>query len=474
MYREYRAACTQHDPPFNPPSDKWFRLQIKKRSGYAQTLAREGPRAANQQKLFRMDTGIPRFGELPWQDVQIDHTQIDLGCISSLLSLNTCNISSAIRLTDIVLGRPWLTLAIDSNTRRILAVYLTFEEPSIRSCLMVIRILVKRYSRLPRRFTIDNGSEFDSIDFNTLLAYYRCDKRHRPPGEPKYGAPVERVIKTTMEQFIQELLGQTRLMRNPRTVTKSVNPNGQAVWTLEEVFTGLEQWAYFIYDKRQHSSLGFSPQQAYEVGIALGGSREIRQVQYDLTFKLLTIPSPKRGATRIVQPNGRGVKIEHFYYWCLAFDNPEVMGEAVRVKRDPFHPGIAYALVKGHWEECFSPYTDFLNGFTEREIQIIAEELRQRKVILGKPTEISDRELVEYMQSIENLEGELLRNRLRALENKAVINRIEGNRSIPDSHSLPEADASSQQSEDLLQDPELQETDKNMKPKKFVHFGEFK
>lgn len=223
LYKQFKEVCKNHEPKYHPPSEKWFRKRIKQRSGYQQTLAREGSRAAKQTKHFRMDTAVPRHGDLPWQDVQIDHTQIDLETIASILSLETCNFSSAIQLTDIGLGRPWATFAVQTNTRRILAVYLTYEEPSVRSCLMIIRILVKRYKRLPQRFTIDNGSEFDSIDFNTLLAYYGCDKRHRPPGEPRYGAPVERVIGTTQTQFLHELKGQTRLMRDPRQVTKSVN-----------------------------------------------------------------------------------------------------------------------------------------------------------------------------------------------------------------------------------------------------------
>ena len=291
LYRKFREDCAKHEPPFNPPSEKWFRLQIKKRSGYAQTLAREGSRAANQQKTFKTGIGVPKNSELPWNDIQIDHTQLPIQCIASLLSLDTCNISSAIRLSDIVLGRPWVSIAISSNSKRILALCLTFERPSIRSVFTLFRLVVKRFKRLPGRVTLDSGAEFDSIDLNTFLAYYRCDKRFRPTGEPKYGAPIERVIGTTQEQFVNELLGQTRLMVDPRNVTKSVNPENLAVWTLMELLIRLEKWAYQIYDNRPHSSLGATPKQAYDMGIALGGPREIRSLNYeDEIFKILTMP----------------------------------------------------------------------------------------------------------------------------------------------------------------------------------------
>jgi transposase InsO family protein len=427
LYRQFQKDCKTHEPPFNAPSEKWFRLQIKKRAGYAQTLAREGTRAANQKKLFRTGIGVPKNSELPWNDVQIDHTQLPIQCIASLLSLDTCNMSSALRLNEIVLGRPWVSMAISSSTRRLLALYLSFENPSVRSVLMLLRILVQRYKRLPRRLTVDSGSEFDSIDFNTFLAFYRCDKRFRPTGEPKYGAPMERVFQTTQDQFIYDLLGQTRLMVNPRMVSKSVNPENLACWTLLELLKGLEKWAYEIYDNRPHSSLGATPKQAYEMGIALGGPREIRRLDHnDETFKILTMPSPKHGETRIVQPNGRGVKIDHFYYWCAAFNNPEIMGKAVRVKVEPFHPGIAHALVQERWQECISPHTHFLNGYTSRELQIIGDELRERKRLRGEKIELSDKEIVEFLESNQALEGELLKDRLRALENKAAIDHFEG------------------------------------------------
>jgi len=42
-------------------------------------------------------------------------------------------------LTGRVLGRPWLTIMTDAFSRRFLGFYLTFDPPSYRSCMMVIR-----------------------------------------------------------------------------------------------------------------------------------------------------------------------------------------------------------------------------------------------------------------------------------------------------------------------------------------------
>jgi hypothetical protein len=168
------------------------------------------------------------------------------------------------------------------------------------------------------------------------------------------------------------------------------------------------------------------------------------------------MPSPKvGGSTRVVQPNGRGVKVDHFFYWCPAFENPEIIGTPVRVKIDPFHPGIARSLVQGSWQECISPHAHFLNGYTSKELQIIGAELRKRKDLRGERMELSDRELVEFMESNEAREGELLIERLRALENKSVVAHLEGTE-IPYAPYAPKQSSSSTEQTNIPENSEFQ------------------
>ena len=313
---------------------------------------------------------------------------------------------------------------VDGYSKRILAVYLSFEPPSYRSCLMTIRICVKRFQRLPQTIITDNGKEFHSVYFKQLLAYYKCNHKYRPSGEPRYGSPVERVFGTTNTLWLHELQGNTQIIKNNRQVTKSVNPIHQAVWTIGELYQSLEKWAYSIYDRRFNSSLGQSPFQAYETGIQIGGTRESRRLEYDQTFLILTLPSPSSGDTRIVQP-GRGVKVNHIYYWCHAFRDPEVEKTAVEVKIDPFNVSVAYCYVKGLWHECTSNHYHYLQGRTEKELQVISADLRQRKRHQGKGIVLSNTELVEHLQGAYKLEAKLLKQRLQALENQMVLNLIE-------------------------------------------------
>ncbi|MCC5619398.1 DDE-type integrase/transposase/recombinase [Nostoc sp. CHAB 5836] len=207
VYREFQLACSQQQPPFKPPSERTFREQIKRQKNYQLTQARQGSKIAKQTKPFQSNNGMPKDGELPWENAHIDHTCLDINLVSSLISLATCNISSAISSEQMSLGRCWATFLVDGYSKRILAVYLSFEPPSYRSCLMVIRICVKRFGRLPQTIITDNGKEFHSVYFKQLLAYYKCHHKYRPSGEPRYGSPVERVFGTTNTLWLHELQG---------------------------------------------------------------------------------------------------------------------------------------------------------------------------------------------------------------------------------------------------------------------------
>ncbi len=65
-----------------------------------------------------------------------------------------------------------MTILTDAFSRRGLSLYLTFDAPSYRSCMMILRDCVRRHGRLPQILVIDGGPEFQSTYFETLLARY--------------------------------------------------------------------------------------------------------------------------------------------------------------------------------------------------------------------------------------------------------------------------------------------------------------
>ncbi|MDA8187665.1 MAG: hypothetical protein M0T85_05955 [Dehalococcoidales bacterium] len=147
------------------PSYKTFTWAVNVRPRQEQVEQRRGRRAAYQESPFYWELTMttPRHGDRPFEIGHIDHAQFDVELVCSRTGRN--------------LGRPWATFLTDAFSRRFLAVYLTFDPPSYRSCMMILRECVRHHRRLPQIVVVDGGSEFDSVYFETLLACYECTNK---------------------------------------------------------------------------------------------------------------------------------------------------------------------------------------------------------------------------------------------------------------------------------------------------------
>jgi transposase InsO family protein len=369
------------------PSYETFRLAVHAKGGHDQTLKRVGPRAAYQQEPFywELELTTPRHGDRPFEIGHVDHTELDIELVCSVTGRN--------------LGRPWLSLLTDAFSRRVLAFYLSFDPPSYRACMMIIRECVRRHGRLPHAFVVDGGSEFGSIYFETLLARYECIKKTRPPAKARFGSVVERLFGTCNTQLIYNLQGNTQIMRNVRQVTKSVNPKQHAVWTLPNLNARLNEYLHDVYDALEHPALGQSPREAYHAGLAQAGQRQHRLVGYDHEFLILTLPTTSSG-TAMVLP-GRGVKIHHIYYWCDLFRSPEIERQKVPIRYDPFDAGMAFAFVKNQWVQCHSEYYALFRGRSEREIMLATHQLRRKRQMHQRCAALSAKKIGDFLRSIE-------------------------------------------------------------------------
>src|SRR5271157_2735789 len=253
----FKHKCEQRG--IAAPSYKTFRLSCKRRSRFDQTLKRKGHRAAyiHEPAFWSLDLTTPRHGDRPFDISHIDHTELDIELVCSV--------------TSQVLGRPWLTLLVDAFSRRLLALYLTFDPPSYRSCMMVLRNCVKRHQRLPQTLVVDGGREFESTYFETLLARYECTKKTRPPAKARFGSVCERLFGTTNTQFVHNLSGNTQITKDVRQVTSSVNPKRLATWSLGDLHQRLTEYLFEIYDRMEHPALGQSPREAFARGLEAGG-----------------------------------------------------------------------------------------------------------------------------------------------------------------------------------------------------------
>ncbi|MCC6415624.1 MAG: DDE-type integrase/transposase/recombinase [Opitutaceae bacterium] len=409
VYGQLRLACEAKG--FDCPSLKAFRRCAKSRPIVERVGKTLGPRSAKKLRkfIFFLDTTTAVHGDRPWEVVHIDHTQLDIELVCSETGMN--------------LGRPWFTLMVDAFTRRILAISVSFSNPSTLSCMRIIRDCVRRHNRLPQTIVVDNGKEFESTYFESLLANFSIHKKSRPSGNPRFGSVCERLFGTINSEFILNLIGNTKHMKNARLVTKSFDPKKSAIWTLEQLTVALAEFCFEIYDTTPHPAHTLTPRDAYHKGMLLGGERNHTLIPYNTTFETLTLPTNQSGTAKV--HSQKGIHLNYLDYWCDNFVSPRIHGTKVSVLYDPDNISIAYAFVDGKWRECRCRNAYLFLQSSVSSIKAAADELRKRKSNHAKSRKPTARQIAVFMK--ENAEREdILLERARRDASAAALGVLSG------------------------------------------------
>jgi hypothetical protein len=343
---------------------------------------REGKRKAYQEAnipLF-LDYGFPVNGVRPHEVCYVDHT-----------ILNLANIGPD--GTD--LGKPTFSLATDGNSTQARAMYLSFDPPSAKVVLMVLRDYVRRHNRLPKILVVDGGKEFRSKELKWFCRIYGIDLRHRPPGMPRGGSPVERAIGATETEVIAQMKGNTRIMKNTRMVTKAVNPFPRAEWTLYATYGALEEYLFEIRDTRIHPTLGSTPREYEAMRMLETGQREHVLVKFDENIMLLTCPHTRRIKHKIDRQ--RGVWADNRYYWHDEFRTAK-KDELVEVRVEPWCANVVYVYYRNRWIAAITRDIRPFVGRTRREVELaLRAERRLAKVNANKDRQnkLSSKKMLE-------------------------------------------------------------------------------
>ncbi len=402
-YGLFKKLCQEKG--YRSPSYERYRQAVRNRPLVEQIKKRQGERAAYQEEPFywfleRIET--PPHGDRPFEICHLDHTEADVELLSDIML--SLGLDPSVLKERANLGKAWVTVLIDAYSRRILAVYMSFDSPSYRSDMMVLRICVQRYGRLPQIIVVDNGADFNSTYFEVLLAYFDITKKQRPAAKPRNGTVIESFFGVADKEFWHNLMGNTQIMKNVRQVTKRVNPKNHAVWTLAKLYAYFCEYCYEIYDTCPHPALRMSPREAFEIGIARGGSRDHLFIS-EKEFKLLALPSPtdQEGKRKVTQ---QGVKINYLYYWHSSLSR--IRNTKVEVKYEPFDISVAYAYVNGEWVKCRSNYLRELQGRSERELMIATAEMKKLNQLQNKQfNDITGKKLAKFFCRIEMEEAAL-------------------------------------------------------------------
>lgn len=389
-YKIYRDRCEAKNIP--PVSVKTYRLEIVRLTHGGAIRRRLGRKIANAQRGTRPLSIFPVDGDRAFERVHIDHTKLDIMLVDSV--------------TGEVIDRPWLTLAIDAYTRRILGHVLTFDPPSANSVMLVIRDIVARYGRMPATFVVDNGAEFKSTYFQATVAAFNSSIEYRPPMDPRFGAVIESCFGKINRDILKFLEGNTEGRKDVRSQDPTHDAKELALWDLPSLEDYLAEYFYQVYDTMRSLSAGLSPRERFEKSIAEAGVADTEALADDQHFRVMT--APELSGTVLV--GRQGVKAKGLRYSCDAFERVGVRGSKVRVRWEPYNRGVAYAFVQGEWHVCYAPYFQLLANRTERELRIASAELTAR--LKRTP---STRQLAQHLEKALQTE-EALRERQRALE----------------------------------------------------------
>jgi len=125
-------------------------------------------------------------------------------------------------------------------------------------------------------------------------------------------------------------------------------------------------------------------------------------------------------------------------YWCDEMRERSVERTVVPVRYDPFDVTIGYARIGGRWHKCVCGANDLV-GCSERELQLVASELRKRnRLVSGRErVEITQKQLADFRR--ENAAQEIiLRQQRHDRETRAALSVFEGGQSGRDqAHVAP-------------------------------------
>lgn len=340
----------------------------------------------------------------PLAVVQIDHTLLDIILVDDK--------------NRHPVGRPWLTLAIDVFSRMVAGYYLSLDPPNSMSVGLCIAHSILPKEQWLARYEIhtswhcwgvmqlihaDNAREFRGNMLKRACKEYGIDLEWRPVKQPRYGAHIERLLGTFLEE-IHSLPGTT--FSNPEERGEYDSEKHSAM-----TFSELEKWlATFIsgvYHQREHSSLLTSPIRQYEKGIfgteeMPGRGLPLRVTDAD-RLRLDLMPYVERTVQEY------GIEIDRIHYFSdvlrrfvhsKAPNNPRSKQKFI-FKRDPRDISVAY-FYDPELNQYFSiPYRD-----SSRPPMSIWEFRAARKRLLEQGTKDINEALIfdSYTQMLSQVE----------------------------------------------------------------------
>ncbi len=238
------------------PTFRFVRRLINQISAFDRCSARYGRTAAIAR--FRHVSKL-LVADAPLERAEIDHTPLDLIVIDDK--------------TFMPLGRPWLTVCIDTRTRVVLGLYLGFEPPShltVAACLRHAFLpkegLCNQYASIEnewcaygvmRELVVDNGTEFHSDSLETACLSLGMEMHFSARKTPWHKGKVERFQKTLNDAVSHKAPGTTfsNIMEKG-----DYDPAKHAIVRLSKIREIVFKWIVDVYHQRPHRATHLPPE----------------------------------------------------------------------------------------------------------------------------------------------------------------------------------------------------------------------
>ncbi|MDP5033106.1 hypothetical protein, partial [Paraglaciecola sp.] len=230
-------------------SSEALRLRVSKITPFEKFKAKKGLTAA---KFEFKSIGKKIATSRVLERVEADHTRFDLFVVDDIY--------------QVPMGRPWLTLLIDSLSLSVVGFYLGFEPPSFVSICHAIKnaILPKEYvkasypsiktewlcSGLIETLVTDNGKEFDDKDFKQTCYELGINVAKNPTKKPHLKSSIERYFGALNTQLLANQPGKTFSNIIAR---EDYDPEKNAVISLSDIQLVVHKWIIEIYQAQPNS-----------------------------------------------------------------------------------------------------------------------------------------------------------------------------------------------------------------------------
>lgn len=322
------------------PTRRLIRRLIDLIPAFDRCAARYGRIAANRIYRSKLKHLVTKKA---LESAEIDHTKLDLFVIDDE--------------SHIPLGRPWLTICIDSHTRCILGIYIGFEPPSyltVGKCLKHAFLpkadLQKQFPEIRNpweahgvmeQLFVDNGMEFHSISLEKACFAFGVEIIYTPRKRPWFKGKIERFNRSINEGVSHGILGTTFSNIFEKD---DYDPSKHAVVTLSTLRLIIHKWIADYYHQKPHRSL--DEQMPAAVWASSINPEDIAMAHNPAELDMLlgrTVPDKR--------VTHKGIEINN-----LLYNSPELMqlrrqyGEdlTVEIRLDESDVGHLYVILKDH------------------------------------------------------------------------------------------------------------------------------